>query len=143
MKKVFFLLVALTVGICASYAQATSLYILFPANSANLERVSTEQAIENNRVFTEVAKVLSENPQQRVLVDGHANPVAGTPLEEARILTSLSRQRAEVSAEFLAKYYNIDRRRIIVSSAGGSLAGTGSGGNHLNRRVNFFIVDPR
>ena len=143
MKKVLCLLVGLVMGIVAVHAQNTSLYILFPANSADLERVGTEQAIENNKVFTEVARILAENPHQRILIDGHANPVIGSSREERNVLAALSQQRAQAAADFLAKYFNIDPSRIIVASAGGRLAESGTGPAYLNRRVNFFIVEPR
>jgi len=143
MKKMWLVLVGLVMGICAVHAQNTSLFILFPGNSSDLETISTDQAIENNKVFTEVARILAENPHQRILVDGHANPVVGTSQEERDVLVALSQQRAVAAAEFLAKYYNIDPRRIIVASAGGRLAESGTDEAHLNRRVNFFVVEPR
>ncbi|MCL2608296.1 MAG: OmpA family protein [Treponema sp.] len=143
MRKVLCLLVGLVMGISAVHAQDTSLFILFPGNSSNLERVGTDQAIKNNEVFTEVARILAENPRQRILIDGHANPVIGTSQEERNVLAALSQKRAEIAAEFLVKYYNIDPSRIILASAGGRLAVSRSSEAYLNRRVNFFIVEPR
>jgi outer membrane protein OmpA-like peptidoglycan-associated protein len=71
------------------------LYIVFPANSAELKGAGAELAIQNSQVFIKVAQLLLENPQYRILVDGHANPVIGTAEEEDGSLRPLSVRRAE------------------------------------------------
>jgi len=141
MKRALLFVSVLLVGTFAAYAQSTPLFILFPANSSDLTNVETEQAIENTKVFIEVARILSENPHQRILIDGHANPVKGTSQEENEVLRALSQRRAEIAADFLRRYYSIDARRIIVAGAGGVYS-SGTDG-HLNRRVNFIVIDPR
>ena len=142
MKKTWLLLVGLVMGISAVQAQDIPMFILFPANSSSLESVGTEQAIENNDVFTEVARLLAEDSRRRVLVDGHANPVIGTVRERA-ILVALGQKRAEAAADFLVRYYNINRNRIIISNAGGTLAEPGRSQAYMNRRVNFFVLESR
>jgi outer membrane protein OmpA-like peptidoglycan-associated protein len=147
MKRLYFLLVMLA-GISTIYAQdATAdkddlLYIVFPANSADLKAVGTELAIQNTQVFNKVAKLLLENPQYRILVDGHANPVIGTTAEENKSLKPLSVQRAEQAADFLVNYYKIDRRRLILTGAGGIYPFGDKDPSH-NRRVSFFIIQPK
>jgi len=141
MKRALFFVFVLLAGTFTAYAQSTSLFILFPANSADLTSIETEQAIENTKVFIEVARILTDNPHQRILIDGHANPVSGTSQEEDQVLRALSQRRAEIAADFLRRYYSIDAHRIIIAGAGGMYS-SGSDGQ-LNRRVNFFVIEPR
>jgi outer membrane protein OmpA-like peptidoglycan-associated protein len=89
-----------------------------------------------------VAKLLLDNPKYRLLVDGHANPVLGTSEEEEKSLKPLSEQRAKQAADFLVTYYKIDRRRIILTGAGGIYPFGDKDPSH-NRRVSFFIVQPK
>ncbi|MDR0561755.1 MAG: OmpA family protein [Spirochaetaceae bacterium] len=143
MKKLGFLLVAL-IGISGIYAQSTNsepLFIVFPGNSADLKAVGTELAIQNHQTFIKVAQILVDNPQYRILIDGQANPVAKTSQEESGTLRPLSERRANAAADFLVNYYKVDRRRLILTGAGGVYAQ--SGGTSQNRRVNFFIITPR
>ena len=93
------------------------------------------------QAFTQIAQVLLNNPQFRILVDGHANPVIRTATEEEEVLRPLSLQRAQVVADFLVEFYNVDRRRLIITGAGGGYpAGNDAA---INRRVNFVIITPR
>ena len=140
MKKVFILLVVLTLsGAVFAQSPAGGSFILFPPNSANLRAVNTEQAVINQQTFTQVARQLSENPQTRVLVDGHANAVLKTNREEMNTLRPLSERRAEAAANFLVNYFNIDRHRIIITGAGGGYPSSSTDGA-LNRRVSFIII---
>lgn len=140
-------LVVVLMGIAGVYAQSTGsgdepLYIVFPANSADLKTVRTKMGIDNSQVFTKVAQLLAENPTYRILVDGHANPVMKTKAEEKDALKPLSTKRAEAAADFLVTYYGIDRSRLILSGAGGTYP-FGNSDPSLNRRVSFFIIQPR
>ncbi|MDR2536372.1 MAG: OmpA family protein [Treponema sp.] len=119
-----------------------SLYIVFSANSAELKGVGTDMAIRNSQTFTKVAQLLMENPQYRILVDGHANPVVGTSEEETGSLKPLSVRRAEIAADFLVTYYGVDRQRLILTGAGGGYP-FGNTDPSLNRRVSFFIIMPK
>jgi len=146
MKRLFFLLL-MTGAIFIVNAQSSdneSLFITFPPNSADLKAVTPAQAIQNSQTFTKVAQLLLNNPQYRILVDGHANPVIRTAIEETETLRPLSQQRAEAAADVLVEVYKVDRRRLILSGAGG---GFPFGGNNtdlsLNRRVSFFVITPR
>ena len=143
MKKLLFVILVLAVS-CMAYAQAPAggtLSVLFPPYSADLRAVDTDQAIANSQVFTQVARRLADNPQLRVLIDGHANAVLGTNLEERQSLRPLSQRRAAAAANFLVNYYNIDRSRLIISGSGGGYPLSSSDGT-VNRRVTFVIVTP-
>ena len=143
MKRLYFVFVVLTAcsAIHAQRAGSETFSILFPPNSANLRAVSAEQAIENLEVFTRVARILVDNPQYRLLIDGHANAVLNTTQEERERLRPLSRQRAEVTATFIAEYFDIDRQRLIISGAGGGFPSNPNDGSQ-NRRVSFIIITP-
>ena len=137
-------LVILAVFLLAStvYAQSPASGVLsvhFPPNSADLRAVSTDQAIANLLAFTQIAKLLADNPQTRVLIDGHANAVLGTETEEMEMLRPLSQQRAEAAASFIIEYFHIDQHRLIISAAGGAYPVSTRDGS-LNRRVSFTII---
>ena len=145
MKKIFFVIAIVTV-VSMAYAQddmdRESLYILFSANSASLNAVGTEQAVINQLILLQVVQLLLDNPEHRILIDGHANSVVGTSREERDTLLPLSKQRAEAVANYLVEYYGISRNRLIISSAGGSFPLDDRDGAQ-NRRVSFLLIPPR
>jgi len=140
MKKLFFVLIAVVsiFTIHAQNSQVESHYILFPANSANLSGVNPELKQQNQKALDEIAQMLLENPQYRLLIDGHANPVLKTSREETGTLMPLSLQRATAAANYLVELYKIDRQRFIITGAGGKYASRND--TAQNRRVNFFII---
>jgi hypothetical protein len=143
MKRLLFVLIAV-VSVFTVHAQnshADSLHILFPGNSANFRGVSPELARQNQKVLAEVGQILLENPQYSILIDGHANPVLKTAREETATLSPLSLQRAAAVADYFVETYKIDRRRMILSGAGGRHATRSDAAQ--NRRVNFFIIADR
>ena len=146
MKKLFFVVAIVTVVSMATHAQddtdRESLYILFSANSASLTAVGTEQAIVNQLILIQVVELLQDNPEYRLLIDGHANSVLGTAREERDALLPLSRQRAEAVANFLVEYYGISRNRLIIAGAGGGFPIDDNDGTQ-NRRVSFLLIPPR
>ena len=144
MKKLYFVLMAAFVGISAVYAQAGDpLFILFPPYSADLTAVDAEQAIENAEAFTGIAQILVDNPNYRILVDGHANPVLGSNREEVNTLRPLSLRRAEAAAAFLVQYYNVDANRLIVNGAGGRYSPDTNLDRSYSRRVSFVVIQPQ
>jgi len=141
MKKLFFLL-GMTACIFAAYAQSAdceSLFIIFSPDSAELQEVSQEQAIANSKSFTSVAQILLDNPKYRILIDGHANPVRGTSVEENEALKPLSERRAEAVADFLVEYFRVARHRLIITGAGGRYPSE-TDDPTLNRRVGFQTI---
>jgi hypothetical protein len=118
-----------------------SLYIVFPGYGANLGAVSTELAVQNAAAFASAAQTLLENPRYRLLVDGHANPVLKTAVEERDELKPLSQQRAQAVADFLVTYYGINKNRLIIVSSGGSApAAQAASSPGLNRAVSLTLV---
>ena len=141
-KKGLVFWAAFFVAAASVFAQSESLYILFPANSAELRSLGSEQAIRNSQVLVKVAQVLLEDPKCRMLIDGHANPIVGTIKEETGTLKPLSSRRASVAADFLVTYYGVDRNRLILTGAGGSYP-AGEGDPGIDRRVSFFKIPPK
>jgi len=140
MKRLFFVLI-MVVAVFTAHAQNlydVSLQIFFPANSANFKRVSQELAQQNQNFLAEIAQILLDNPQYRILIDGHANPVLGTNKEEIETLTPLSLQRATTVANYLVETYKIDRQRLILTGAGGRYASGKDAAQ--NRHVSFYII---
>jgi outer membrane protein OmpA-like peptidoglycan-associated protein len=137
-KKGTVFAVVFVLAAVSAFAQSESLYILFSANSAELKAVGPEQAIRNNQTLTKVVQLLLDDPKCRILIDGHANPIAGTVKEETTTLRPLSVRRASVTADFLVSYYSVDRNRLIISGAGGSYPGGGDPAE--DRRVSFFKI---
>ncbi|MCL2007376.1 MAG: OmpA family protein [Treponema sp.] len=143
MKKMLVVLVLLslvsTVCVQAQTPAGSTMSVHFPPNSANLRAVSTELAIANLQTFTQVARQLADNPQARVLIDGHANAILGTVAEERNTLRPLSQRRAEAAANFLVENFRIDRHRLIIAGAGGGYPTSSTDGSQ-NRRVSFTII---
>ena len=98
-------------------------------------------ALQNRQALAEIVQILLENPQYSVLIDGHANPVIRTTREETEALLPLSLQRARAVANYLAESHKIDRKRLIITGAGGGYASRNNAA--LNRRVSFFIIPGR
>ncbi|MDR3284700.1 MAG: hypothetical protein LBS97_05940 [Treponema sp.] len=116
-------------------------YILFPAYRADFKGLDTALALQNAKVFTSIAQLLLDNPNARLLLDGQANPVLGTPQEETDILKPLSGNRAEAAADFLVNNYGIKRGRLITAGSGGSnLLANDASEHYLNRRVDYFVI---
>ncbi|MDR2518919.1 MAG: OmpA family protein [Spirochaetaceae bacterium] len=111
--------------------------IIFPPNRMDFNGLDSGAADENSRTFLEIENVLSEHPEYRVLLDGYANPVEGTEVEDRNELRPLSRQRAEKVAETLVNA-GIDRRRLIIAGSGGLRSDRDN--RQKNRRVELTII---
>jgi len=138
----FVAIIGLVPGIVA-HAQTgdDTLFIVFPANAEDLKDVTQEQAIYNAQMLTMVARIMLDNPECRILVDGHANRVLKTAKEETETLIPLSAKRAEEAARILVEQFKVDKRRLIISSGGGKYPSV-SNDPAMNRRVSFFVITP-
>jgi outer membrane protein OmpA-like peptidoglycan-associated protein len=138
----FVAIIGFVPGIVA-HAQTSDepLFIVFPAYAVDLKEVTQEQAIQNSQALSIVAQILLDNPRYRILIDGHANRVLRTAKEETETLIPLSAKRAEEAARILVEQYKVDRRRLIINSAGGRYPSV-SNDPALNRRVSFFVITP-
>jgi hypothetical protein len=93
----------------------------------------------NELVLNSIAKSLKENPDLRVRIEGHANPVTTDPHEADELMT-LSTLRANVVAEQL-KARGITEGQMIVIAYGGTRTVTSEHDIwNRNRRVELIVV---
>jgi OmpA-OmpF porin, OOP family len=84
----------------------------------------------------QVAQVMKQNPDIRVLVSGHADKVSGNTYNNV-----LSYNRAKAAIEFLVAEHNISRDRLILNYGGEEKTLVPvSGNNIMNRRVEFRVA---
>lgn len=114
-------------------------YILFgPDSPIYNEGVGADAMALNDLVIMHVAKLLRENPNYIVRIEGHANPVTHAP-EETEVLLSLSEKRANEVAKRL-KANEVKEEQIVVIAYGGTRIVTGDHDHwNMNRRVELII----
>lgn len=119
--------------------------VYFAANSSGFSGLDRRSLENNYRLLREIALYLKQNPEYRLLVMGHANPVINTRTEEREILNPLSVKRAEQVANLLITY-GVSRERLVITGSGGTktLVPREDRSNwDLNRRVEFTLIrDP-
>jgi len=93
----------------------------------------------NELVINQTAKVLLENPDFRVRIEGHANPFTVTR-SEADDLMALSTIRANAISDLL-KARGVSDEQIIIIAFGGTRAATSEWDvRNRNRRVELMII---
>jgi outer membrane protein OmpA-like peptidoglycan-associated protein len=125
--------------------------IVFPGNSADLSRVSEEDARNNTRVLRLIANALNKFAGYNVLVEGHANPTtppgAKRNAEETGSasvlgLKPLSESRAKAVVDYLSANNGINSTRLSFVGVGGTrtvAAYDDDEENWKNRRVEFIL----
>ncbi|MDR0301029.1 MAG: OmpA family protein [Treponema sp.] len=125
--------------------------IVFPANSADLTRVTEEETRVNTRVLRLIANALNKFADYKVLVEGHANPT--TPAGAKRDaeekgsakelgLQPLSESRAKAVVDYLVANNGIDKERLSSVGMGGTRTVADykdEEENWKNRRVEFIL----
>jgi hypothetical protein len=93
----------------------------------------------NELVLNAIAKALKENPDLRVRIEGHANPVTTNP-NEANELMALSAMRARAVADQL-KTKGIKEEQMVIISYGGTRTVTSDHDIwNRNRRVELIVI---
>jgi|GEM_PF-556285 len=93
----------------------------------------------NELVLIQTAKVLRENPDFRVRLEGHANPYTINKSEEEDLL-ALSAMRAETIAQQL-KERGVREEQMVIVSFGGTRNATSEWDiRNRNRRVEIMII---
>jgi len=92
----------------------------------------------NDKVLNEIAKTLKRNPNYRVRIEGHANPVLNNPEEEYRLVT-LSRMRSEEIAGKLRAKGVSEKQMVILAFGGSRLVTIDQNNAEKNRRVELII----
>ncbi|MDR2922094.1 MAG: OmpA family protein [Treponema sp.] len=91
----------------------------------------------NETMLNSIASTLKKNPNFRVRIEGHANPVTYTP-DEADKLITLSKMRANTIAERL-KAMGVTEEQMFVTGVGGTKIISYDFRN-MNRRVELIVI---
>ena len=110
--------------------------------------IKAEQKANNDRVIKRIAQILNKFKNYTVVIEGHANNVSGTEVEETqdtnmygKALEPLSQERAEFVKAQLKKY-GVDGNRLTAVGRGGRspvVARTDKDNWWKNRRVEFIL----
>ena len=114
-------------------------YVMFgPDMTRYNDGIDADGRALNDLVIDQVARVLRENPEFVVRIEGHANPVTHAP-GETEELVALSEARANEVARRLRER-GVDDDRIVVAALGGTriIAGDHDHWN-VNRRVELMV----
>ena len=122
--------------------------IQFPANSARLADASPEDRRTFDQVIARTVRILNNQSDMRILIEGHANATRFTgstpnPQEQRTELIPLSRERAEVVRQELVRR-GIDGSRLETRGVGaeaplGSFADPQ--GQRRNRRIALYVTE--
>ena len=94
----------------------------------------------NELIIIGTAKFLSENPNYRVRIEGHANPYT-VNVSEAEDLMALSAMRADIVAEQLRARGVKDEQMVVISFGGTRNATSEWDVRNRNRRVELMIIN--
>jgi outer membrane protein OmpA-like peptidoglycan-associated protein len=92
---------------------------VFESNIARFYGLDDATIFQNKETLLKILKVLKENPDARLLIEGYANPVLGTVTEEWQMLRPLSEKRAVYIAGALISC-GISPERLVKVGEGGS-----------------------
>jgi hypothetical protein len=119
---------------------ATVEHIMFGPDAGQYNAGVDRDTLERNElILNNLAKTLKENPNLRISIEGHANPVTHTS-EEAKRLIALSKVRANSVANQL-KAKGVSEGQMVVIAFGGDRTVTRN--NEIrdrNRRVELIII---
>jgi hypothetical protein len=93
----------------------------------------------NELVLNQIAKELTENPDLRVRLEGHANPYTTHP-SEAEDLMAISAMRANTVAEQLRQRGISDDQMVIITYGGTRAATSEWDIRNRNRRVELMVI---
>jgi flagellar motor protein MotB len=116
--------------------------ITFRANAADFNGLPQDRIDTNTRVLRRIAEILNKFRDYKITVEGHANPVLGTAVEETNELQPLSMSRAQAVIDQLVSY-GVSRGRLSAAGRGGTrtVANPRDQDNSWkNRRVEFILI---
>jgi hypothetical protein len=117
-------------------------YIIFaPNNSGFNYGVDRDARALNELVIEHTAKILRENPDFRIRIEGHANPVSHEPGEIEELLTLSTARANEVARQLVQK--GVQEEQIIIIAYGGARVVAGATDHdhwNMNRRVELIII---
>jgi len=114
-------------------------YILFGPDISNYNTgIDADGRSLNDLVLTSVVQTLKNDPNSRIRLEGHANPVTNSP-DEIQELSALSANRANEIARLLREK-GVSENQIIVVALGGTRTLTGEQARwNMNRRVELIV----
>jgi len=115
-------------------------YIIFgPDVSVFNTGIDADARSLNELVLDHIAQLLKNDPNFRVRIEGHANPVTYAP-GEIQVLSALSANRANEVARILREK-GVEEEQIIVVALGGSRTLTSDHDRwNMNRRVELIVI---
>jgi outer membrane protein OmpA-like peptidoglycan-associated protein len=116
--------------------------IIFRENAADFNSLPSATVDNNMRVLRRIAEILNKFRDYRVQVEGHANPVLRTQVEETNELQPLSEARARAVVNMLVEF-GVARGRLSSIGMGGSRPVVRYEDHDnwwKNRRVEFILI---
>jgi outer membrane protein OmpA-like peptidoglycan-associated protein len=116
--------------------------IVFRENAADFNGIPDDRLTNNRRVLRRIAEILNKFRDYRILVEGHANPVLLTSVEEREELQPLSEARAQAVVNMLIEF-GVARARLSSVGMGGTrtvVAHADRDNWWKNRRVEFILI---
>ena len=93
----------------------------------------------NELVLDHTSRMLKDNPDLRVRIEGHANPVTSDPNEADELMTLSAMRANAVAAQLKAR--GVSEEQMVVISFGGTRTVTSSlDTSNRNRRVELIII---
>ena len=117
-------------------------YIIFaPDISVYNDHIDHDAQSLNDLVLDHTALILRENPDYRVRLEGHANPVTRVPGEIEELLI-LSQARANEVARQLTLRGVADEQIIVIAYGGERIVAAAEDHDHwnMNRRVEIIVI---
>ncbi|MDR3020544.1 MAG: OmpA family protein [Treponema sp.] len=117
-------------------------YILFAPDSSRFNTgLDHDARALNELVIDHVSQILKENPDFRIRIEGHSNPVTNRPGESEELLALSSARANEVSR--LLKEKGVGEGQIVIIAHGGArVVAAASDHDHwnMNRRVELIMI---
>jgi outer membrane protein OmpA-like peptidoglycan-associated protein/flagellar hook assembly protein FlgD len=116
--------------------------IIFRENAADFKSLASATVDNNLRVLRRIAEILNKFRDYKVQVEGHANPVLRTQVEETNELQPLSESRAREVVNMLVEF-GVARNRLSAVGMGGSRPVVRYEDHDnwwKNRRVEFILI---
>jgi len=116
--------------------------IIFRENADDFVGLAQETVDNNIRVLKRIAQILNKFKDYKVKVEGHANPVLKTAIEEKNELQPLSEKRAKAVRAKLIEF-GVDSGRLAALGMGGTrpvVQWEDKPNWWKNRRVEFILV---
>ena len=117
-------------------------YIIFASNNPVYnDGIDRDGESLNELAIIQTARILRENPDFIVRIEGHANPVTNEPDEPAELLTLSTNRANQVAAQLRTR--GVPESQIVIAAHGGTRTIVSADDYdrwNMNRRVELIIV---